>query len=159
MEKTGFLPSLLGRGKRPGQDMFTQLQGEVDRVFDSFSLSRPLAHWNGRDGFEPAIDVTETPDALEVTAEIPGCDPKDIEVSLVGQQLYVRGEKKSEKEEKGKNHHRIERSFGAFMRTIPLPFLMDPAKVEARFDNGVLKVHLPKPPEAKTAVKTIPIKS
>ncbi len=159
MDKPNALPTLFGRGVRQGQDIFSQLQHEVDRVFDSFSLSRPLSALTGNGAFEPAIDVAETAEAIDVTAEIPGCDPKDIEINLVDRTLTIRGEKKVEKEQKEKNYHAVERSYGAFVRSMTLPFAADPAKVEASFDKGVLKVHLPKPPEAKQAVKTIPIKS
>jgi HSP20 family protein len=159
MDKQSYLPSLFGRGLRQGQDVFAQLQNEVDRVFDSFTSSRPLSTLIGNGAFEPAIDVSETADAIDVTAEIPGCDPKDVEISLVDRTLTIRGEKKSEKEQKDKNYHAIERSYGAFVRTMTLPFATDPSKVEAKFDKGVLKVHLPKPPEAKQDVKKIPIQA
>lgn len=159
MDKPSYLPSLFGRGVRQGQDIFSQLQNEVDRVFDSFSTARPFAAFGRNGGFEPAIDVAETADAIDVTAEIPGCEPKDVEISLVDRTLTIRGEKKTEKEEKNKNYHAVERSYGSFVRSMTLPFAADPGKVEARFDKGILKVHLPKPPEAKQEVKTIPIKS
>jgi HSP20 family protein len=163
MDKTGLLPTLFGRTSRKGQassgqDIFSHLQNEVDRVFESFSLGRPLANLTGNGSFDPAINLAETPEAIDLTAEIPGCEPRDIEISVVGQTLTLRGEKKSEKEEKNRNYHLVERSYGVFTRSIPLPFTIDPAKVEATFDKGVLKIHLPKPPEMKAEVKTIPIK-
>lgn len=159
MNRQSYLPSLFGRSLRQGQDVFSQLQNEVDRVFDSFTSARPLAALTGNGVFEPAIDVAETADAINVTAEIPGCDPQDVEISLVDRTLTIRGEKKSEKEQKDQNYHAIERSYGAFVRTMTLPFALDPAKVEAKFDKGVLRVHLPKPPEAKQEAKKIPISS
>jgi HSP20 family protein len=159
MDKQSYLPSLFGRGLRQGQDVFAQLQHEVDRVFDSFTSSRPVAALMGDGAFEPVIDVSETADAIDVTAEIPGCEPKDVEISLVDRTLTIRGEKKSEKEQKDKNFHAVERSYGAFVRSMTLPFATDPAKVQAKFDKGVLKVHLPKPPEAKQDVKKIPIQA
>jgi HSP20 family protein len=158
MDRNGLLPSLFGRGVRRGEDIFTQLQGEIDRVFDSFAAGRPLAMWGDKADFAPAINMSETPEAIEVTAEIPGCEPKDIEVSLVGNELSIRGEKKTEVKDDKKNYHMVERSYGGFLRTIALPFEMDPTKVDASFDKGVLKVVLPKPPEAKKKAKTIPIK-
>jgi HSP20 family protein len=158
MDKSSFLPSLFGRGARQGQDVFSQLQHEVDRVFDNFTSTRPMRLFGGNGAFEPAIDIAETPEAIDISAEIPGCDPKDVEISLVGRTLTLRGEKKTETERKDKNFHAVERSYGAFVRTVPLPYAVDPAKVEANFDKGVLKVHLPKPPEAKEDVKKIPIK-
>jgi HSP20 family protein len=159
MDKQSHLPSLFGRGLRQGQDIFAQLQHEVDRVFDSFASPRSIATLVGNGAFEPAIDVVETADAIDVTAEIPGCEPKDVEISLIDRTLTIRGEKKTEAEQKDKNYHAVERSYGAFVRSLTLPFATDPAQVQAKFDKGVLKVRLPKPPEAKQDVKKIPIQA
>jgi HSP20 family protein len=159
MDKQSYLPSLFGRGLRQGQDVFAQLQHEVDRVFDSFTSPRPINAIIGNGAFEPAIDVSETADAIDVTAEIPGCEPKDVDISLVDRTLTIRGEKKTETERSDKNYHAVERSYGTFVRTMTLPFAADPAKVQAKFDKGVLKVHLPKPPEARQDVRKIPIQS
>jgi HSP20 family protein len=89
--------------------------------------------------------------AIEVTAELPGVDEKDVDVTLANGVLTVRGEKKTERDEedKDKNWHVVERSYSSFSRAIPLPFDPDPAKVEAKFDKGVLHIHLPKPAEIK----------
>jgi HSP20 family protein len=108
----------------------------------------------------PKIDVGETKDAIEVTAELPGVDEKDLDLTLADGVLTVRGEKKSAREEqdKDKNWHVVERSYGSFSRTIPLPFDPDPAKVEAKFDKGVLHIHLPKPAEVAKKQQKIEIK-
>ena len=89
-------------------------------------------------------------------ADIAGVRVKDVDISVTGQTITIRGEKKSET--KGKNWQRSERSYGSFSRAIPLEFSVDPAKIEATFDKGVLKVHVPKPAEANSETKKIEIK-
>jgi HSP20 family protein len=108
----------------------------------------------------PNIDVAESKDAIVMTAELPGVDEKDVDVILADGMLTVRGEKKTERDEqdKDKNWHVVERSYGSFNRTIPLPFDPDPAKVEAKFDKGVLRIHLPKPAEVAKKQQKIEIK-
>jgi len=95
-----------------------------------------------------------------VTAELPGVEEKDLDVTLANGMVTVRGEKRTEHDEqnKDKNWHVVERSYGSFSRTVPLPFDPDPAKVEAKFDNGVLRIHLPKPPEVAQKQQKIEIK-
>jgi len=132
---------------------------EFERFFDEFARRRWPASFSGVEAFNPSIDVAETPEAIDVTAELPGCESKDVDISVTGQTVTIRGEKKSEKETKGKNWQMSERSYGSFSRTIPLGFDVDAAKVEATFDKGVLKVHVAKPPEAKNETKKIEIKS
>jgi len=147
------LPSFFGRDDDP----FGSLFREVQRTFEDFSrrspfrISHPLA---------PKIDVVESKDAIEITAELPGMDEKDIDLSIAGDALIIQGEKKSERDEedKDKNWHVVERSYGSFSRAIPLPFDADPAKVEAKFDKGVLHIHLPKPAEAAQKQQKIEIK-
>ena len=94
-----------------------------------------------------------------MTAELPGVDEKDIEVTLNDDLLTIKAEKKAEKESKDKTFHLVERSYGAIQRTIPVPFAADPNKVEARFDKGVLKVTLPKPPGAAKKARSIKVKA
>jgi len=100
----------------------------------------------------PRVDVAEDEKAVTLTAELPGVDEKDIDVSLVDDQLTIRGEKRSEhdekKEEDGRTLHRVERSYGAFQRTLALPHKVDPEHISAQFKDGVLKITLPKPPDA-----------
>ncbi len=96
----------------------------------------------------------------EVTAELPGVDEKDVDVTLANGMLTVRGEKKTERDEQDtdKNWNVVERSYGSFSRAIPLPFDPDPTKVEAKFDNGVLRIRLPKSAEMATKQHKIEIK-
>lgn len=125
------------------------LKQEMDRVFDRFFESRwedlPAAgEW------APKIDVSETKDAIVVTAETPGMDAKDIQVSLQENVLTLMGEKRQEKEDKDERYHRTERTYGAFTRSMRLPATVEAAKVNATFKNGVLTVTLPKTAAAKT---------
>ena len=136
---------------------------EIERTFDDFSRRGPLAGFANPTGGDmmPKLDVSEGKDGLEITAELPGCDEKDIDVTLSEGALTIRGEKKSERNEAGKdrNWHVVERSYGSFSRSIPLPFTPEPAGVEAKFSNGVLHVKLPKPPEVAKRERKIEIRS
>jgi HSP20 family protein len=105
----------------------------------------------------PAVDVSETGDKITVKAEIPGMEAKDIEISMVGDTLTIKGEKKAEKEEKDENYHMVERSYGSFNRAMKIPAMVDAEKVEATYKNGVLTVVLPKKEEVKP--KAIEIKA
>jgi HSP20 family protein len=138
-------------------DPFTAMQREINRVFSEFGSKEPLS-WQGA-GISPRIDVAETDTAVEVTAELPGLDEKDFEVVLKDDLLTLKGEKKSEREEKNKDYHVVERSFGSFSRSIRLPFEADPETVKAQFTKGVLKVTVGKPAEAKNKTVKIPIRS
>ena len=102
--------------------------------------------------------MRENTNAITVEAELPGVDEKDVSVTLANGVLTIKGEKKSEKEEKSDNYYLAERSFGSFERSIRLPDTVDDAKVEAKFDKGVLKVTAAKKPEAVKAERKIEIK-
>ena len=139
------------------------LQREVNRLFDDFFRGfdlQPLRmaeeKWGG---FNPKMDLEETEKEYRITAELPGMEEKDVEVLLTGNSITLKGEKKEEKEEKGKSFYRVERSYGTFQRTVPLPEGIDLKKVDAEFKNGVLTVKLPKTAEAKTKGKKVPVKS
>jgi HSP20 family protein len=150
-----FLPSLFGRDGNAIGSLFR----EVEKTFEDFAKRAPFHAFEH--GFKaPSVDVSESKDAVEVTAELPGVDEKDIEVTVADGVLTLRGEKKSERkeEDKEKNWHMVERSYGSFMRSIRLGFDPDASKVEAKFDKGVLRVRLPKPAEALKKEKKIEIK-
>ncbi len=133
----------------------SNLQRIVEEFFDTELSQRK----SGLTGFVPNIDLEETPDSLVVTAELPGIDEKDIEITLERDSLILQGEKRQEKEESIKGRRYIERSYGNFMRTIPLPSLVDREKVEATFKKGVLTVNLHKTAAAKNEGRKISIKS
>jgi HSP20 family protein len=132
------------------------MKTEMDRMLDRF--------WEGdfpalpaMGDWAPALDVSETKDAVMIKAEVPGMDAADINLSLHDQTLTLKGEKRQEKEEKEEHFYRIERMCGAFVRTVRLPATVDGSKVTAGFKNGLLTVRLPKAPAAKGT--TIPIKA
>lgn len=130
---------------------------EMDRLFDRFFDWRTSPWTLEGSQWVPSVDVSETGKKVIVKAEIPGMDPKDIDISVNGNRLTLRGERKHEHEEKGENFHRVERSYGAFSRTIELPAEVDSNKVEATYKKGVLKVNLAKTEESST--KKIEVKS
>ena len=143
-------------------DPFFSMRRDMDRMFEDmlkgFGGGVPAAFGNGASA--PKMDVKETDQGIEVTAELPGVDEKDVEVELVDDVLTIRGEKKVEKEEgdKEKGYYVSERSYGSFSRSVQLPFSIDPDKVSADFSKGVLKVSVPRPAEIQAKAKKIPVK-
>ena len=128
---------------------FDKMRKEMDRLWDSFlegGLRRKTEE--GREWF-PSFDVSETKNELVVKAEIPGMDSKDIDISLSDGMLTIKGEKKQEKEEKEADYHLVERSYGAFTRSVRLPSEVQSDKISASYKNGILKITLPKSEEAK----------
>lgn len=135
--------------RRGGDDLF-------DDFFDNFALA-PFGAFEERFGsFMPQIDVSETDQEIKVAVELPGMSEDDIEVSLDRNMLTISGEKKDETEEKGENFYRMERSYGKFRRSIPLPAEVQADQVEATFKQGVLHVTLPR--TEPSTVKKIEIK-
>jgi len=134
--------------KREGENPFYAMRQEMDRLFDDFWGGSGLAPLGGfmerYSVFNPRVDVTENDKEIKVATELPGLDEKDVEVSLSNDMLTISGEKKAEKEDKGENYYRLERSYGSFRRAIPLPTEIEADKVEATFKNGVLQITLPK---------------
>jgi HSP20 family protein len=141
-----------------GDDPFSALRREMDRLFEGFG--RDLG-WSSGDlpvgALAPSIDVTESDTELRIEAEMPGVDEKDVEVTLTDNVLTVRGEKKAEREEKKKDYHLVERSYGSYARSVTLPFAAEADKAKASFKNGVLTITLPKPPEIAAKAKKIAI--
>ncbi|MDO8840495.1 MAG: Hsp20/alpha crystallin family protein [Parvibaculum sp.] len=141
-------------------DIFRRLRGDVERLFDDFSRGfgwHPDPSIFGT--LSPHLDVTESDDGVTMTAELPGMDEKDVEVTLTGDLLSIKGEKKEEHEEKKKDYHLKERSWGSFERTVRMPFRADSDAIKASFSKGVLKVEVPKPADVKKACKKIEVKS
>jgi HSP20 family protein len=132
------------------------VKSEMDRLFDRFAELR----WNelpALGDWAPSMDVSETKESLVCKVEVPGMEQKDIQISLQENLLTIKGEKRQEKEEKDEHFHRIERSYGAFTRSLRLPVAVDAGKVTATVKSGVLTVTLPKTPAAKGT--TIPVKA
>jgi HSP20 family protein len=159
MKVKSMLPTLWGEGKGE-REPFRVLQQEIDRLFSDFTSDFPvIGKWGGNGRLNVSVDVAETEKALEVTAELPGVNEKEIDVSLAGDVLTIKAEKKSDKEEKTKDYHVVERSYGTFERSMQLPFKADPSKIEAKFDKGVLKLVVQKPAEAQTKTQKIEVKA
>ena len=128
----------------------SSLQSEMNRMLDRFFRGGDLSDLEMETGaWMPPIDLAETEDKLTVKAEIPGIDPKEVEISVKDNILHIKGEKKEEKEEKGKNYYRMERRYGCFSRSINLPSSVDTNKVTAEYKNGVLEIALQKKEEVK----------
>jgi HSP20 family protein len=133
------------------------LRREMDRLFDRFFDLKPIPFPSEEDNFVPAVDVSERENDVLVKAELPGMEAKDIDVSVRGRMLSIRGERKHETEDKGENYHRVERSYGSFSRSVELPAEVDESKVDATYKRGVLSLRLPK--LVKESVKKIAIKA
>lgn len=146
------LPSLWSR---PDLDPFRSLRREMEDAFRGFE-SLPTLSVGAR---APAVNVAETPNAVEITAELPGVEEKDIKLGLEGNRLTISGEKKQENEREEKDWHVEERSYGSFYRSMTLPFTPADGAVEAHLDKGVLHVTVKKPAEAASGAKTIEIKT
>ena len=142
------------RALAPWRGDFTR---EMERFFDRFAEPtwEPFEAIAG--DWAPKLDISETKDAMVVKAEMPGVDPKEIEIGLTGDVLTLKGEKEKQTEEKEERYHRVERTYGAFLRSVRLPMAVDGSKVTATFKNGVLVVTLPKTPAAKGTM--IPVKA
>jgi HSP20 family protein len=120
----------------------------LSRIFDDLFSERgaPMARW------APALDVTETPEAYVVSVELPGAKSEDVGIEIQENALVIRGEKKSEREEKNEKRHYVERTYGSFARSFTLPPNVDPDRIKASFKDGVLAVEIPKTAEQKPRV-------
>ncbi len=149
------LPSLWSRADLT-VDPFKTFRREMEDWFSQIDKNLPSLTLGAG---APAINVAETDKAIEITAELPGVEEKDIKVSLDGSRLDVSGEKKQESKRDEKDWHIEERSFGSFYRSMSLPFTPEEGAIEAHLDKGVLHVTVKKPSEAATTAKTIEIKA
>jgi len=135
------LPTLSRRGNLPPWTRLTRMESGLEpwirEAVSSFEAPETLA-WT------PTVDLTDTNGEFTLTAELPGVEPKDVEVSVEDGAMTIRGEKKEERQEETKNRRLYERSYGSFERSFTLPRSVDPDQVKADFENGVLTVHLPK---------------
>ena len=141
-------------------DPFLQLQSEMNHLFDDTFSGFGLAPAFSSTGFgAPKLDIQEKNGQIEISAELPGVAEDEVEVNLADGVLTIRGEKKLEKEDRGEGgYYMMERSYGSFSRSIPLPFDVDEDAIEASFDKGVLKVQFPKPAEIENKTRKIPIR-
>jgi HSP20 family protein len=138
------------------RDVFApnELQREINRMFDDFFVVDPVRSQTPR--FFPVVSVKDDEKNVTVSAEVPGLEAGDVNVQVTGNVLTLSGEKKQEKKEEKENFLRIERSYGSFLRRIELPGEVDADRAEAKLQNGVLELRLPK--VESSASKTIKIK-
>lgn len=144
-------------------DTWGLMRSDMDRFFDSMFGGRgglPSLFGAGGVGFaamSPSIDVRENGNEIVIEAELPGMEEKDVQLTFRDGVISIKGEKKSEREEKKDDYHLSERSYGSFERSFRLPDTVEVDKAKASFDKGVLKVTLPKSAEAISREKKIPI--
>ena len=132
--------------------------GELDSFWNRFFRATPPSMGTSTEEWLPSVNISETKKNFIVKAELPGLDTKDVSVSLSGDLLTIKGEKKREEEEKDEHHHFIERYSGSFQRSFQLPTSVKGDKVEANFDKGVLNVTIPKVEEAEKKEIEIKVK-
>jgi HSP20 family protein len=150
---------------------FESLYREIDRLFDDFGMgfrwpfgrslfaTEPLFRRELTWPKMPAVDIVESENGYEITADLPGLEEKNIEIKVTDGVLTMKGEKQDDKEEKNKDYYLQERRFGSFQRSFELPDSVDADKIEAIFKTGVLTVKLPKKAEAQKPAKTIEVKA
>jgi HSP20 family protein len=162
------LPFNRGRSvsrRRPEEaDPLLALRQEMSRVFDDFFSGVGLPSFAGSEPVStvvailtPRMDVSETDDTVQIAVELPGLDEGDVDVTLDGDVLTIRGEKATERDEDERDYHIIERAEGTFLRTLRLPFEADPEQVQAAFQDGVLTIAIPKPKEAQQKSRRIEV--
>lgn len=147
----------VGRDEWPGP--FNNWRREMNRIFDNFFNDFRLEPFEERTGWSPRVNVKESEKEVQISAELPGLDEKDIDLGISDDRIILRGEKKLEKEERADNFYRMECSYGSFHREIPLPSAVEIDQVTANFKKGVLTVHLPKKADAQKNIKKITIKT
>jgi HSP20 family protein len=168
-------PAVKNQGNRPvarrEPSPFDRLHCEIDRLFDDFGMGpwrlafrrgmfdrEPFGRLDANFGKVPALDIVETAQGYEITAELPGIDHNNVEVNCVNSTLTIRGEKKDDKEEKKRNDCLSERCYGSFQRAFRMRDGVDPDEVEVSFKNGVLTVELPKTSQMQKTEKGIEIR-
>ena len=157
MNLRSLMPIGRDRNVARSDNAFMSLQHEIDRLFDDFTRGFPAFSTGGAADLLPNLDVTETDKQIEITAELPGLEEKDVQVNLADNILTIRGEKKAEKEEKDKTYRLVGRSYGSFVRSLELPEGVNADAIKASIEKGVLKVTVPKPTPAQ--VKKIDVKA
>jgi HSP20 family protein len=148
--------------RREEEESVYSLWQDMNRLFDDFFEdfdAAPLSR-TSLGAFSPSINVTESDSDIQVTAELPGVDEEDIDVTITRDMLTIQGEKKEETEDEGKNYYRAERSYGSFRRTVSLPGeVVDTDQAEATYKNGLLTIILPKREESSKASKRIEVQA
>ncbi|MGV8056944.1 MAG: Hsp20/alpha crystallin family protein [Smithellaceae bacterium] len=163
MNVKNLLPTVGRKNQSQDDHPFYSLQREMNSLFDDFFRGFDIAprgfYGSGLGVFTPSVDVKENEKEFIIKAELPGVDEKEVEVTVTDDAVIIKGEKKEEKEGKGKNYYYMERSYGAFNRVIPLSAETESGKAEASFKNGVLNITIPKSQTSKVKGTKVPIKS
>lgn len=143
----------------PFRDM-ASLHERIDHLFED-TLTRLRGEVGAFEGatWTPAVDIVETENEIVLKADLPGIDPKDVEINVENDTLSLRGERNYEKDVKEKGYRRVERAYGSFVRSFTLPGTVDSEKIEAEYKNGVLEIKLPKRAEAKPKQIKVAVKS
>ena len=157
MNLRSLIPVGRDRNVARSDNPFMSLQREIDRLFDDFTRGFPAFSTGGAAELLPNLDLTESVKQIEITAEMPGLEERDVQVNLADNVRTIRGEKKAEKEEKDKTYRLVERSYGSFVRSHELPEGVNADAIKASIEKGVLKVTVPKPTPAQ--VKKIDVKA
>ncbi|HKX32143.1 MAG TPA: Hsp20/alpha crystallin family protein [Blastocatellia bacterium] len=133
---------------------FLGIQDRMNQLFrGTFSDEQAMTG-----AWAPAVDIYESPQAIELTFEIPGVDKNDVKVNLENNQLTVTGERQLEHADRHEGYHRVERSYGSFVRSFSLPNTIDPNRINAEYQNGLLRLSLPKRPESQPRAIEVKIK-
>lgn len=132
----------------PFRDLLS-LQERMNRLFEEAGRGISRGQDDDWGAWAPAVDIYEQGNDIVLKAELPGVDPKDVDIRIENNVLTLRGERKLESEVKKESYHRVERAYGTFMRSFTLPSTVDTANVKAEYKDGLLRVVLPKREEAK----------
>jgi HSP20 family protein len=152
------LTDLWRRNPAVATTQFDVLRRELERLFDETAFSRTDAGTGWTQGVMIKMDAAETPERLVLTAELPGVDLSEVSVTVTNGILSIRGEKRSQRDDKNSEYQLTERSYGAFERRVRIPDDVDPSAIGAEFVNGVLTLTIPKPSDPKPAVHQIKIR-
>ena len=155
MSFRSLIPHRPARAVRPHWGLGSGFADLFDEMWRDFGAFAPVALGD----FVPRVDIEETDDEIRVTAELPGVEEKDIEVTLEEDVLTIKGEKRSDYDEKREGSTRVERRSGSFQRCFRIPWEIHPEAVEAAYKHGVLSVRLHKPAETRSEPRTIPVRS
>lgn len=145
--------------KDPMLDLLYRLERRMGRIFNEPFLPYDWQFEPVNGAFAPPVDIVEEPEFVKIVAEIPGVKPEDVKISVTGNVLVIQGTKEQVAEEKAEKVHRYERTYGAFERTFTLPATVDPAKIKAVYESGLLAITLPKLETAKPQLVKIEVSS
>ena len=163
MDFKSLLPNARGGSANApaARDPFAAMRREMDRMFDDFTRGFSAPPVGAAAFLSPAAEVLETDAGVEFHFDLPGIDPKDVAVEIEDGVLTVAAERTVERDDpaSGKRTHLSERAYGKFVRRFELPFDVDPARIEGHFENGVLRVRVPRPVEAERRAVKIAVRS